>query len=91
MFEITVIGGTARGSENLCHTCKNALVREDNFNRQSVKCSAGAGWVKTKTVRCSDYIHRNLTEKWDLEKIAWTITADPKGKVGFTPPKKEQF
>jgi len=40
---------------------------------------------------CSQYEDRTLPNRWDMEKIAWTLGTDTRGRVlGFRPPNKDK-
>ena len=84
-MDIKVRGGTARGDENLCLSCRWAAVRESAQGQLMVKCAEFDVMITTATVRCSDYQNKNTTSLTDMEKIAWIVTTDAKGRVGFRP------
>lgn len=46
--------------------------------------------VTRPVVRCTDFEDRTRENKYQMEKIAWTLTTDKKGnRVGFAPPQKK--
>lgn len=81
---------TPRSDVDLCKTCSYALIRESYQGRREVFCDhmdmhGQDKRVRGQIVKCSGYRHKNQPDSWQLEKIAWIITTDPKGKVGFRP------
>lgn len=76
---------TPRSDVDLCHSCSQSFIREGYNGDKVVLCT----WVtpplriKGPTVKCGSYRHKNEADVFDLEKIAWIISTDPKGKIGF--------
>ena len=80
-------GATPNSSVDLCATCTHAFIREGYDGSRATICHAVDPnlIIRGNTVKCSDYRHKNEPEAYDLEKIAWIITTDPKGTIGFRP------
>lgn len=75
----------------LCDTCREGTTRTHDNGDVVMLCDAGMNTqrVHRPVVRCSDYNDSTTTSKWDMEKIAWTVTTDKSGQtIGFQPPKK---
>jgi hypothetical protein len=76
---------TPRSDKDLCASCSHVFVREGYHTGREVWCT----WVSPRmkihdaTSHCGDYHKKNSPDAYELEKIAWIITGDPKGKVGF--------
>jgi hypothetical protein len=85
MFNIDVDGGTAKGGTNLCLTCTWAKIREAQDGKLWIRCAEFEAWVTTNTYRCNAYRHKNQPDIYNLKEVAWIVTPDPKGKVGFRP------
>jgi hypothetical protein len=86
-MRINVKGGTARGDEDLCATCRYSLIRVGSNGAKTVKCDFfGRVWYEP-TVECSNYSDRRVPYLGEMKEIAWTVTPNPKGKVGFEAPK----
>jgi vacuolar-type H+-ATPase catalytic subunit A/Vma1 len=98
MARIKVQGGVigSAGVFGLCGTCRSAHIREHANNDVVVTCglldrgNSGTSRITSPVVRCRDYAEHSSVDKWDMEKIAWLVSTDPKTKkLGFSPPKKE--
>lgn len=78
---------TPKHDVDLCATCSHSWIREDANGRKDVICNEPMQPVRitTPTVRCKNYRHVNEPDVYSLEKIAWIITTDGKGKIGFRP------
>jgi hypothetical protein len=78
---------TPRSDVDLCASCTHSFIREGYSGHRDVFCQLIQPplCIKEPTVFCKDYRHKNETDLYDLEKIAWIVTTDPKGKMGFRP------
>jgi hypothetical protein len=84
-MHIEVDGGTAKGGVNLCLTCIWAKVREGADGKVAIRCTEFEAWITTNTYRCNTYRHRNQADIYTMKEIAWIVTPDVRGKVGFKP------
>lgn len=81
---------TPKSDVNLCLTCRHAFIRENFSGERTQFCN----WIyegfkiRGNTTYCNSYASKETPDVHDLEKIAWVITSDPKGKVGFRPLKE---
>ncbi len=77
----------------LCATCREGHTEEYENGDTATFCSVlmyTPRRITTPVVRCSDYDQSGHLNKYELEKLAWTIQTDKSGlKVGFAPPKKK--
>ena len=89
MVGIEITGGTAKHDQDLCATCANGTLVEFADGKIVKECSVLALKPNGRVVRCGSYRHKNSPDLYHLEKIAWMITSDPKGPVGFQPPKRK--
>lgn len=84
------------GEHGICGTCRNAQVMETRRGETIVMCTAmrsvsSVMRVTIPLVFCSAHEDKNTPTSWDMEKIAWTLSTDTKGRVvGFTAPKKRE-
>jgi hypothetical protein len=80
-----VNGLTPKSTTDLCRTCVHAFIRETYNGREYRFCNytSPSMPVPGPTVNCSLYRHKNEPDAWELEKIAYIITGDPKGRLGF--------
>jgi len=90
-MRINVNNGTVNeGESSLCRTCRHAMiVQGSRSSDDTIFCSAvHYKWSPPTFVsRCSEYEDKRLASKWDMEKIAWTVTLDETRKVvGFMSP-----
>jgi hypothetical protein len=63
------------------------MVRRGVNNAETRRCTYLDKEIREPTVECSIYRDKRTIHIAEFEKIAWTITANPKGRVGFEPPK----
>lgn len=93
MANIKIQNGTARGDEqSLCLTCSHALIRTDQRGEHRICMYLGeTTHVQGNVSSCNQYRDSREPDEWDLEKIAWVISADKHGRVtGFAPPGKKE-
>ena len=80
-------------AEGLCVRCRHGFVAKPRDREEITMCavlSYAPMHVRFPIERCKDFEDDSTPSKWDMEKIAWTISLDRSGKVtGFAPPKKE--
>lgn len=79
---IKVRGGTSRG-EDLCQTCVNRDVLETEHG-ETLFCLARRQRITEKVLRCS-FFTRLYTPLAAMMDLAWLISTDKKGEVGFRP------
>lgn len=77
---------TPRGSHNLCHSCVyGQSIRGQNFeervicNRNSYKPME----LGFNVERCTGYYQRGLVTVQEMEKVAWIISTETVGPIGF--------
>jgi hypothetical protein len=75
----------------MCSTCRAAHIVEFSDGHREVRCYARSTeplWIVRPVVHCNDYDDQRVASKWDMEKIAWTVTTNKSGQaIGFAPPK----
>lgn len=86
MININVNGGTAKNGENLCKTCRHSVVMELANGATVQRCQYIDKQMRQAVLRCNQYQNQNTPDIFSMKEIAWEIKADPKGKLGFTPP-----
>lgn len=76
---------------SLCSSCKNAQVMTRGNGTQSILCDSTTTpmFVPGDITRCSAYHHMNQPSRYEFEKIAYAITINANGKLGFIPPTKD--
>jgi hypothetical protein len=91
----------SNSSKNLCLTCGRYFARTyaltDEAERLCLSNYDNPVRLKGPVSVCTDYYNKNAPDKYDMEKIAWTIEASKK-KVGFgaeydiivKPPKRKE-
>ena len=87
-----VRGGTPEGGIDLCRSCAYSFIRMAASGREAKVCEWNheSVLIREPIVECNKHHYKGMPQVWELEKIAWTITADVKGgKMGFAPPKKD--
>lgn len=78
--------------ECLCRRCDNGTVMERANGREYAWChrAATAAAIPLDIVRCSDFSAKGEPSRYEMEKIAWTVTSDATGRIcGFNPPEKD--
>jgi len=90
---LKIKGGTLEEGESLCRSCRNAHIQKGfRESEEVVFCSWGQfRAVPFKVAECTDYANRNVPYRWELEKMALLINAEPnrkragfKSKAGFS-------
>jgi hypothetical protein len=82
-----VIGGTPRGVESLCSTCR-AAHRVIGLNMQTVTYCAAlprSPRVTFPVSECSVYDDQRLPSLDAMRQIAWEVKSRNRGPVGFAP------
>jgi len=82
-----VIGGTPRGVESLCSTCRHAH-RIVGLNLQTVVYCNGlprSPQVQFPVAECSIYDDQRLPSLDAMRHIAWEVKSRSRGQVGFAP------
>lgn len=78
---------TPVGATNLCQSCVYGQVVRGQNLEERVFCNRNsfrALEMGFKVERCSAYYQRGLTSLDEMEKIAWIITTDTVGPIGFS-------
>ena len=82
-----------RLGRTICEQCQWGQVFERRGGQITVLChEAGASVrIPPDVVRCTEFDDKRLTNKYEMEKIAWVIRHDKSGQaVGFAPPKRKE-
>lgn len=80
-----VFGGTPRGFQSLCKTCRNAQ-RMTGLNLQEVvfcQALARSPAITFPVETCSLYDDRRLPSLQRMQEIAWEVQSRNRGAVGF--------
>lgn len=85
-------GGTTRGSDNLCLSCKFSTRRRGaRSNYEVIRCDmlrAPDNIIEEPIAECSEYQDASHPSLSAMREIAWIVNADKKtGKAGFLSPK----
>lgn len=89
MAKLKIRGGTPQKyAENLCLSCRHAIIRTDGTNQKTIHCNVFDVIIKSNTVECNSYTNANETSIRDMEKIAWHIIPGKHGVMGFKPYKE---
>ena len=78
-MQIKIDGGTLKGSEDLCQSCTNATIRDDDHGNKNVYCDTFHRMILTKTLKCSGYFNKSLPQLYELLGLAWAYIP----RVGF--------
>lgn len=78
---------TPKSTTDLCASCSHAFIREGYNGTEDRICTWITPWIRIRgaTTNCADYRHKNETDVYELEKIAWIITGNKGHKIGFKP------
>lgn len=82
-----VIGGTPKGVQSLCSTCRNAH-RVVGLNLQTIVHCAAMPRTPRMTfpvAECSTYDDQRLPSLDAMKMIAWEVKSRNRGPVGFAP------
>jgi hypothetical protein len=90
-MKLKLVGGTARGDENLCKTCIHAHRRRYAHNNIDVTvCKVffdSPMPIEGPVAECSDYRDERRTQLGSMKDIAWQVSVDRRtGKAGFLNP-----
>ena len=84
---IKIKGGTARGEESLCQTCRCAHIRKGfRESEEQIFCGVSEQLrpVLFKVAECTDYANRSVPYRYELEQMALLINVPPaRRKAGF--------
>ena len=85
---IEIQGAPPADGESLCRTCRYAHIQRGFRNsEETVFCAYSEAVlrpVKFKVAACTDYTHRALPARWELEQMALLINLEPaRKKTGF--------
>lgn len=73
----------------LCITCRHGQVMEHGTTITTLCHNLHPVMaVRAPVTRCTDYKDRRHESEHHMRQIAWTISTDKKGHLGFRPPKK---
>lgn len=81
-----VQGGTPRGFESMCVTCRYAQVVRGLNLQSAIVChyaSQAPQVVRFPVERCSTYDDKRMPPLYQMREIAWNISARNRGPVGF--------
>lgn len=79
--------------DTLCATCHHGQVTERRNGQTTAFCNnlMRPVLMPLDVSRCSEYNDKRLTDRHDLEKIAWRVSHDKEGVItGFAPPKPKK-
>lgn len=88
MPNLKMSGATPSGNKSLCYTCKHSIVVKGINCEEAILCNEafyknGATLVPFRVAECTMFQNRNHPEKYEMEKIAWSVEARRRGPVGF--------
>ena len=79
-----VLGGTPKGLESMCSTCRYAQrIRGMNLQELVICRNNTPVRVPFPVAECSTYDDKRKPAIWDMEKIAWQVESRNRGAVGF--------
>jgi hypothetical protein len=79
-----VIGGTPRGNESLCVTCRMAHnIVGVNMQRITVCRSGQSFQVRFPVSECSVYDDKRMPALYQMQDIAWEVKSRSHGPAGF--------
>lgn len=86
-----ILGGTLRGDEDLCRTCRFAhRMRRADTNREEVRCDANYSHpaiLRGPVGECNRYNDARIPTLDMMQEIAWSLMTDRGGrKIGFHSP-----
>ena len=86
-----VIGGTPKTQPSLCLSCEHSLViKSPNLETRAFCGFFGRMPVPFEVIECNQYGKKGEPNKYEMEKIAWTVETRTRGPKGFTPPTDER-
>jgi hypothetical protein len=83
--KLRVIGGTARGDEDLCHTCRSASIRVGLNGAKTVFCNMFQTVWREPTSECNSYDDKRVPRLHEMKEIAWSVEASNRSRAGFRP------
>ena len=80
-----VRGGTPKGFQSLCTTCRFAQVIRGLNLQEEVFCRAANPVMRVSfpVETCSLYDDKRIPSRWDMEQIAWVVQSRNRGPMGF--------
>jgi hypothetical protein len=88
---LKVLGGTVTSTDNMCATCRNAMIRVGAYSgRKSVSCSADYYHpieLREPVAQCNRYVDSRRPTIEQMKEIAWELMTNKGGsKIGFRSP-----
>lgn len=87
---IKIQGGTAKGWEDLCATCRSAhRMKGQGESSERTYCYMMGKFIPFPLASCSSYEDRRQPSVEEMKKIAWTLRTSASGNaIGFKAPVK---
>jgi hypothetical protein len=87
-MRVKIKDGTPEFGKSLCYTCKSAGIVKGQNGELIIHCNACMfehckNLVPFQVAECNAYTQLNVPDKWEMEKIAWTVEARKRGPKGF--------
>ncbi len=86
-MRVKIHGGTL-GSENMCHSCDEAIVKNKGLSCERIFCYAATTnpvLVREPVFQCSMWSLKGSTSLKQMEDAAWLISTSRPRRVGFAP------
>lgn len=95
-LQIKISGGTPVSGKSLCTTCKQAVRIVGQNCEEVILChlfarSGTKGPVPFRVASCGEYHPSNMPWKYEMEEMAWIITAKKRGPTGFNQPQDDEI
>jgi len=90
-LQIKISGGTPKAGKSLCLSCKNAKIVRGQNCEERITCNSGNLWESTRGVvtfrvsECGEFHPVNMPWKYEMEEMAWIVSARRRGPAGFQP------
>jgi hypothetical protein len=93
-MRVRIKDGTPMLGKSLCETCKSAGIARGQNGELVIHCNAEIfnhlrGNVPFKVSECSSFSQINSLDRYQMEAMAWNITARERGPKGFQVPAGE--
>lgn len=90
MTRINVRNGTPKSGPSKCYSCKHAALVKGQNNEELVFCDGPFANLRPNLVpfpvaECGRYHPANMPWKYEMELLAWEITARKRARTGFQP------
>lgn len=85
---LKVLGGTTKGSENLCRTCRYGQVARGTNNEEYVNCQRFDRSFTFQVAECNQYENKNTPTLYEMEEIAWRVVTKGSRVLGFVDAKE---